>query len=49
MRNLKLIILREYLARVRHKTFVIMTFVSPIVIVAMIALVAYLASLNEEE
>lgn len=46
MSNLKLIVQREYLARVRHKTFIIMTFVSPVVIVAMFALVGYLASLN---
>ena len=33
MRNLKLIIIREYLARVRNKTFMIMTFLSPIIMV----------------
>jgi ABC-2 type transport system permease protein len=49
MRNLKLIIKREYLARVRNKTFVIMTFLSPIILVAMITLIVYLAGLNREE
>lgn len=49
MRNLKLIILREYLARVRNKTFVIMTFLSPIIMVGMIVLVAYLSSLNSDD
>lgn len=49
MRNLKLIIKREYMARVRNKTFVIMTFLSPLILVAMILLIAYLASLNSEE
>lgn len=49
MRNLKLIIKREYLARVRNKTFVIMTFLSPLILVGMILLIAYLASLNMEE
>lgn len=49
MRNLKLIIIREYLARVRNKTFVIMTFLSPIIMVAMILLIAYLSSLNNNE
>ena len=49
MRNLKLIIKREYLARVRNKTFVVMTFLSPLILVAMIMLIAYLASLNSEE
>mgnify|MGYP002795020151 FL=1 len=46
MRNLKLIIHREYLARVRNKTFVVMTFLSPLILVGMIFLVAYLSSLN---
>lgn len=49
MRNLKLIIKREYLARVRNKTFVIMTFLSPLILVGMILLIAYLASLNKDE
>lgn len=49
MRNLKLIIKREYLARVRNKTFVVMTFLSPLILVAMILLIAYLASLNSDE
>ncbi len=46
MRNLKLIIHREYLARVRNKTFMVMTFLSPLILVGMILLVAYLSSLN---
>lgn len=46
MRNLKLIIQREYLARVRNKTFVVMTFLSPLILVGMIFLVAYLSMLN---
>lgn len=49
MRNLKLIIKREYLARVRNRTFVVMTFLSPLIIVGMIVLIAYLVSLNQEE
>lgn len=49
MRNLKLIIKREYLARVRNKTFVVMTFLSPVILVAMIMLIIYLAGLNQEE
>lgn len=49
MRNLKLIIKREYLARVRNKTFVVMTFLSPLILVAMIMLIVYLAGLNSEE
>jgi len=49
MRNLKLIIVREYLARVRNKTFVIMTFLSPMIMVGMVVLIAYLSSLNSDE
>lgn len=46
MRNLKLIIVREYLARVRNKTFVTMTFLSPIIMVGMMLLIVYLSNLN---
>ncbi len=49
MRNLKLIIQREYLARVRNKTFIIMTFLSPLILVGMFALIAYLSMLNSSE
>lgn len=46
MNNLKLIIAREYLARVRNKTFVLMTFVSPVIMVGMVLLITYLTNLN---
>ncbi|WP_081209696.1 ABC transporter permease [Salegentibacter sediminis] len=49
MRNLKLIIRREYLARVRNKTFIIMTFLSPLILVGMFMLVGYLSMLNTSE
>lgn len=49
MRNLSLIIQREYLARVRNKTFIIMTFLSPLIFVGMIMLIAYLSMLNSTE
>lgn len=49
MRNLKIIIAREYLAKVRNKTFVIMTFLSPLIFVGMIALIVYLSMLNAED
>lgn len=49
MRNLRLIIQREYLARVRNKTFIIMTFLSPLIFVGMILLIAYLSMLNSNE
>src|SRR5690606_32237274 len=49
MRNLKLIIRREYMARVRNKTFIIMTFLSPLILVGMFFLIAYLSMLNNSE
>ncbi|WP_029035299.1 ABC transporter permease [Salinimicrobium terrae] len=49
MRNLKLIIKREYLARVKNKAFIVMTFLSPLIFVGMIVLIAYLVNLNSEE
>ncbi len=49
MNKLKLIIRREYLAKVRNKSFVVMTFLSPILMVAMVVLIAYLTKLNDSE
>ncbi len=49
MNKLSLIIKREYLAKVRNKSFVIMTFLSPILMVGMIVLIAYLTRLNDSE
>ena len=49
MRNLKLIIEREFLARVRNRTFMVMTFLSPLILVGMVMLIAYLSSLNRNE
>ena len=47
MNKLSLIIKREYLAKVRNKSFVIMTFLSPILMVGMIVLIAYLTKVND--
>ncbi len=49
MRKLGLIIRREYLAKVRNKSFVIMTFLSPILLVGMVVLIAYLTKINDNE
>lgn len=49
MNKLKLIIKREYLAKVRNKSFVIMTFLSPILMVGMIVLIAFLTKVNDSE
>jgi ABC-2 type transport system permease protein len=49
MNKLPLIIRREYLAKVRNKSFVIMTFLSPILMVGMVVLIAYLTKINDNE
>ena len=49
MNNLKLIIKREFIARVRNKTFIVMTFLSPLIVIAMGFLITWLATLNNEE
>ncbi len=49
MSNLKLIIKREFIARVRNKTFVVMTFLSPLILVAMVGLITWLSTLNNDE
>lgn len=49
MNKLLLIIKREYLAKVRNKSFVIMTFLSPILMVGMVVLIAYLTKINDNE
>lgn len=46
MNHLPLIIKREYLNKVKNKSFLIMTILSPIIMVVLIALVAYLSQLN---
>lgn len=47
--KLGLIIKREYLAKVRNKSFIIMTILSPLLIVGMIVLIAYLIKINDSE
>ncbi|GAA0871286.1 ABC transporter permease [Gangjinia marincola] len=47
MNKLPLIIKREFKARVRNRTFVVMTFVSPLIFVGMIMLIAFLSNLNK--
>ena len=49
MNHLSLIIQREYLTKVRNKSFIIMTFLSPLIIVGIFALVGYLSNLNNDE
>ncbi|TRZ43718.1 ABC transporter permease [Robertkochia solimangrovi] len=49
MDKLLLIIKREYLAKVRNKSFIVLTILSPILIVGMIALVVFLTQVNSDE
>ncbi len=49
MNHLPLIIKREYLTKVKNKSFIIMTFLSPIIMIALFALVAYLSQLNNNK
>lgn len=49
MSVLTLIIRREYIARVRNKSFLVMTFLSPLILVGMIFLISYLTQLNGDD
>jgi len=47
MHKLKLIIEREFNAKVRNKSFIIMTFLTPFIMVGMFFLIAYLSKAND--
>lgn len=47
MNVLSLIIKREFIAKVRNKSFIVMTFLGPLLIVGMSFLIAYLSSVNK--
>ncbi|RMA57909.1 ABC transporter permease [Ulvibacter antarcticus] len=49
MNHLPLIIKREYINKVRNKSFIIMTFLSPLIMVGIFSLVAYLSQLNNDQ
>ena len=49
MNHLSLIIKREYLTKVRNKSFIIMTILSPLIMIALIAVVAYLSQINNSK
>ena len=49
MNHLSLIIKREYLTKVRNKAFIIMTVLSPLIMIGLIALVAYLSQINNNK
>lgn len=48
MNHLGLITKREYLTKVKNKSFIIMTFLSPLILVGVFALVAYLSNVNND-
>jgi ABC-2 type transport system permease protein len=47
MSIISLIIKREFIAKVRNKSFIVMTFLGPLLIVGMSFLIAYLSSVNK--
>src|SRR5690606_5744240 len=49
MRNFFLILKREYLVKIKNKSFILMTFLSPLIFLALFSLVAYLSKLNNSE
>ena len=49
MKKLMLIIQREFLAKVRNRSFIVMTFLSPLIMIGMIVLVAFLSKSSLEK
>ena len=49
MNHLPLIIKREYLTKVKNKSFIVMTILSPILVMILISVVAYLSQLNNDK
>ncbi|MBC3759571.1 ABC transporter permease [Hyunsoonleella sp. SJ7] len=49
MNHLPLIIKREYLSKVKNRSFIIMTILSPVIMIALITVVAYLSQLNNDK
>ena len=49
MSILSLIIKREFISKVRNKSFIVMTFLSPLLLVALSLFVGYLANMNKDE
>lgn len=49
MNHLPIIIKREYLNKVKNKSFIIMTFVTPLIMVGVGLLIAYLTNLNKNK
>ena len=49
MNHLPLIIKREYLNKVKNKSFIIMTFVSPLITIALFLLIGFLTNVNKNK
>ncbi|MEW4925637.1 ABC transporter permease [Algibacter sp. 2305UL17-15] len=49
MNHLPLIIKREYLSKVKNKSFIVMTFLSPLIMIVLISVVAYLSQVNNDK
>ena len=48
MKHLRIIIEREYLNKIRNKSFIIMTFVSPLIVVAFALIIGFLTNVNSK-
>ena len=48
MNHLALVIKREYLAKIKNKSFVIMTFLTPLIMVGITSLIVFLTQLNND-
>ena len=48
MKHLRIIIEREYLNKIRNKSFIIMTFVSPLIVVAFAFIIGFLTNVNSK-
>ncbi|WP_454946936.1 ABC transporter permease [Capnocytophaga leadbetteri] len=48
MKHLRIIIEREYLNKIRNKSFIIMTFVSPLIVVAFAFIIGFLTNVNNK-
>ncbi len=49
MNHLKLIIKREYLTKIKNKSFIMMTFLSPIIMIGLFTFIGYLTQLNKNK
>ena len=48
MNHLPLIIKREYMTKVRNKSFILMTFLTPFIMIGLFSFVGYLSNINND-